>query len=202
MHRNPKQEKVLDCSLYDSTLPNQVIQKGKNSLNSAKIQVIFSSSHAPQEDIKSKVNMQTPNHQNNDQDRIDVDQDWREEVPRELGDDRSETEDGHEGKSGLERNEYRNSKEHKSIKKAFIVNWLFLGCLTAVTFVGIVIFKNSSKKGNAILLVKSTLAIYRTLTPIISSIYCFEVIHCLFLRILEAAIDNLRNVYNIARGLF
>ena len=202
-----KNEKIQstseDCAFYDSTLPNEVSQTGKNSLNSAKIKVIFSSIHAPKEDIKAKVNdNETPNDQNNAPDRIDVDQDWIEEAPPEPGNNRSETEDGHKDKSGLERHEYRNSKEHKSIKKAFIVNWLFLGCLTAVTLVGIVIFKKSSNKGNAILLVKSTLAIYRTLTPIISSIYCFEVIHCLFQRILEAAIDNLRNVYNMARGLF
>ena len=175
---------------------------GKNDQNSAKIQSISPSIHARQEDTKANVNMQTPNTQNDDQDRIDVDQDWLAEAPREPGNDRSETEDGHEDKSGLQRNEYRNSKEHKSIKKAFIINWLFLSCLTVFTIVGIVIFKNSSKKGNAILIVKSALSLYRTLTPIISSIYCFEVIHCLFQRILEDSIDNLRNVYNMARGLF
>ena len=199
-----------DCSFYDSTLPNEVSQTGKNDLNSAKIQSIFHSSHALQEDTKANVKMQTFNTQNNGQDRIDVDHDWLEEAPREPGNDRSETVDGHEVKSGLERNEYKNSKEHQSIKKAFIVNWLFLGCLTALAFVGIVIFKNSqytlfknsSNKGNAILLLKSILSLYRTLTPIISSIYCFEVIHCLFQRILEDSIDNLRNVYNRARGLF
>ena len=87
------------------------------------------------------------------------------------------------------------------IKKALIVNCLFLGfCVVLSIFFSIIISKKSSK-GSTILVLKSLFSLYRAFAPIVSSIYCFDVIRCLFQQIFETAVDALRNEYERARGL-
>ena len=106
-----------------------------------------------------------------------------------------------EDKSSLEVSEYRNSKEHQSIKKALIVNCLFLGfCVVLSSFFSFIISKKSSK-GSTVLVLKSLFSLYRAFAPIVSSIYCFDVIRCLFQQIFETAVDDLRKEYERARGL-
>ena len=110
-----------------------------------------------------------------------------------MGGDEGPKKKGPEDKSNFEVNEYKNSKEHQSIKKALIANWLFLGfCMVLSIFFSILISKKSSK-GSAILVFKSLFSLYRAFAPIVSSIYCFDVIRCLFQQIFETAADDLRN---------
>ena len=188
-------------SFYDSTLPNEIIPTEKCNLDSSTINGVSLKSYEQQEDTNPKINNLNPKHKDNDDDRIDVVQDWFEEHSQEPGDDKGQNKKGPEDKSSLEVNEYRNSKEHQSIKKALIVNSLFLGfCVVLSIFFSIIISKKSSK-GSTILVLKSLFSLYRAFAPIVSSIYCFDVIRCLFQQIFETAVDALRNEYERARGL-
>ena len=188
-------------SFYDSTLPNEIIPTERSSLDSSTIHGISLKSHEHQRDINSERNYLNAKHKNNDNDRIDVVQDWFEEQPQGQGGDAGQKKKGPEDKSRIEVNEYRSSKEHQSIKKALIANWLFLGfCMVLSIFFSIIISKKSSK-GSAILVFKSLFSLYRAFAPIVSSIYCFDIIRCLFQQIFETATDDLRNQYERARGL-
>ena len=188
-------------SFYDSTLPNEIIPTEKCNLDSSTINGVSLKSHKQQEDTNPKINNLNPKHKDNDDDRIDVVQDWFEEHSQEPGDDKGQNKMGLEDKSSLEVNEYRNSKEHQSIKKALIVNCLFLGfCVVLSIFFSIIISMKSSK-GSTILVLKSLFSLYRAFAPIVSSIYCFDVIRCLFQQIFQTAADDLRNKYERARGL-
>ena len=188
-------------SFYDSTLPNETIPTEKRNLDSSTTHDISLKSHDQQKDINPNINNLNPNHKDNDDDRIDVVQDWFEEHSQEPGDDEGQKKKDPEDKSSLEVNEYRNSKEHQSIKKALIVNWLFLGfCVVLSIFFSIIISKKSSK-GSTILVLKSLFSLYRAFAPVVSSIYCFDVIRCLFLQIFETAVDNLREGYERVRDL-
>ena len=188
-------------SFYDSTLPNEVIAKERSILDSSTIHGTSLKSHDQKRDINPKCNHKNYKHKNNDNDRIDVVHDWFEEQPQDQGGDEGQKKKGPEDKSSIEVNEYRNSKEHQSIKKALIANWLFLGfCMVLSIFFSIIISKKSSK-GSAVLVFKSLFSLYRAFAPIVSSIYCFDVIRSLFQQILETAVDDLRNKYERARGL-
>ena len=200
--KTPRGSKMLQshsasCSFFDASLPNEVIYKEMNILNAPSVQDICPKTHSHLGDVKTK-NI-TACEKNSHDDRIVVDQDWFEEEPREPGEDETETNECPEDKSDLERNVYRNSKEHHSIKKAFIVNWLFLGFLIVSILFSIVVLKIRREEGSTILLFTTMLSIYKTLTPIISSIYCFDVIYCLFQQISENVLDDLYNVYDMAR---
>ena len=128
-------------------------------------------------------------------------QDSFKEHSQEPGDDEGQNEKGPEDKSSLEVNEYGNSKEHQSIKKAFIANWFFLGfCMVLSIFFSIIISKKSSK-GSAVLVFKSLFSLYRAFAPIVSSIYCFDVIRCLFRQILQNVNDDWHNLCEMARGV-
>ena len=109
-------------------------------------------------------------------------------------------EDGPKDKSESKANAYENSKEHRSIKKALFVNLFFLAFVCVVKILSIVVY-TKSEKGNAIFLFKTLFSLYKTLLPIISSIYCFDVIHCLYRQLLETATNNLLNVYDMVRGM-
>ena len=185
------------CSFFDPSLPNEVLDKEMNILNASSVQGTCPKPQSQIDNVKTKK--KTAGEKNNYDDRIVVDQDWFEEESREPGEDVTETKEVPEEKSDLERNAYRNSKEHHSIKKAFIVNWLFLGFLIVSILFSIVVLKIRRKEGSTILLFTTMLSIYKTLTPIISSIYCFDVIYCLFQQISENVLDDLYNVYDMAR---
>ena len=187
------------CSLFDASLPNEVIDKEINILNESSIHGICPKPQSHVKDRKTKTHNITACTKNDNDDSIVVDQDWFEEERREPGEDETETKDVPKEKSHSERNAYRNSKEHHSIKKAYFVNWLFLGFLIVSITFSIVVLKIRREKGSTILLFKAMLSIYKTLTPIISSIYCFDVIRCLFQQISENVFDDLYNVYDIAR---
>ena len=188
-------------SFYDSTLPNEIIPTERRSLDSSTINVISLKSHGQQKDVNPKSNYPNAKHKNNDNDRIDVVQDWFEEQPEGQGGDEVQKKKGPEDRSSLEVNEYRNSKEHQSIKKALIANWLFLGFCVVLSIFFSIIISNKSSKGSAILVFKSLFSFYRAFAPIVSSIYCFDVIRCLFQQIFETAADDLINQYERARGL-
>ena len=189
------------CSFHDSSLPNQVLRESKEGLDSFEIHGVCLKHHGRQEDINTKYNSPRTKDKDNDDDRIVVVQEWFEEESSEPKENTKNIEDGPEDKSELEVNTYQDSKEHRSIKKAIIVNLFSLALVCALNYSITFIIHTKRGKGNAILLVKTLFSLYRTLTPIISSIYCFDVIRCLYRQLLEIATDNLRNVYDIARGM-
>ena len=195
----PSDSKLLQpsCSFFDASLPNEVIDKEIHILNTSSIHGNHPKPRSHVKDVKTSTHNITAFEKNNYDDRIVVDQDWFEEERRDPGEDETEARDVPEEKSDSERNAYRNSKEHHSIKKAYFVNWLFLGFLIISISISIVVFKIRREKG--ILLFKAMLSLYKTITPIISSIYCFDVIHCLFQQMSENVIDDLYNVYDMAR---
>ena len=190
------------CSFYDISLPNEVNETKKNIANLKSVQGACPKPHGKQEDIKTKGINVTHKEQKNEDDRIVVDQNWFEEEQPDPGEDKREIQDAPEEPSGLELNEYRNSREHESIKKAFIVNWLCLGFYTALFSISLIVYRSSGKKINPILFVKTMLSLYKTFTPIVSSIYCFDVIRSLFRQILGNAIDSLRNLFSMTRRFF
>ena len=187
-------------SYHDSSLPNMVLRESKDGLDSSAIHGVCLKRHDQQEDTKTQGNNPRNKDKVNDDDRIVVVQEWFEEESREPMENNKNIEDGPKDKSEFKANAYEDSKEHKSIKKALLVNFFFLAFCCAVKILTIIIYAKS-EKGNAIFLLKTLFSLYKTLLPIISSIYCFDVIHCLYRQLLETTTNNLHNAYDIVRGM-
>ena len=96
--------------------------------------------------------------------------------------------------------DYHQSKEHKSILKAALVNCLYIGLMLIMGGMLTIISKENISDG-VIMMLGLMLSFYRTFAPIISSIYCFEVIRACSLNYLNEKQDNFRAAYNMLRGL-
>ena len=100
-----------------------------------------------------------------------------------------------------EANDYLESKEHKSILKAVLINCLYIGLMLIMGGILTVISKGNINNV-VIIIMGSMLSLYRTFAPILSSIYCFEVIRVCSFNYLNEKQENLRDAYNIFRGLW
>ena len=100
-----------------------------------------------------------------------------------------------------EANDYLESKEHKSILKAVLINCLYIGLMLIMGGILTVISKGNINNV-VIIIMGSMLSLYRTFAPILSSIYCFEVIRVCSFNYLNEKHENLRDAYNIFRGLW
>ena len=96
--------------------------------------------------------------------------------------------------------DYLQSKEHKSILKAALINCLYIGLMFIMGGMVTIISKENISDG-VIMTLGLMLSLYRTFAPIISSIYCFEVIRACSLNYLNEKQDNFRAAYNMLRGL-
>ena len=99
-----------------------------------------------------------------------------------------------------EANDYHESKEHKSILKAALINCIYIGLMLIMGGMVTVISKENISDG-VIMMLGLMLSLYRTFAPIISSIYCFEVIRACSLNYLNEKQDNVRAACNVIRGL-
>ena len=187
------------CSYYDISLPNEVNENKTNIANRTSFQGSCPKPNDKQEDIQTRVKKLTHKEQQNADDRIVVDPNWLEEEQHDPGEDKREIQHAPEEQASLEVNEYRNSREHESIRKAFIANWLCIGFYTALLSGSVIVHRSSGKNISPILIVRSIISLYRTCIPIVSSIYCFDVIRSLFRQILENAIDSVRNLLGMTR---
>ena len=187
------------CSYYDISLPNEVNENKTNIANRTSFQGSCPKPNEEQEDIQTRVKKLTHKEQQNADDRIVVDPNWLEEEQHDPGEDKREIQDATAEPAGLELNEYRNSREHESIRKAFIANWLCIGFYTALLSGSVIVHRSSGKNISPIIIVRSIISLYRTCIPIVSSIYCFDVIRSLFRQILGNAIDSLRNLLGMTR---
>ena len=183
------------CSFYDISLPNEVNETTTNITNSKSVQGACPKPHDKQKDLKTKVINLTQKEQKNEDNRIVVDQNWVEEEQHDPG----EIQDDPEEPAGLEQNEYRNLREPESIRKAFIVNWLCILLIISLFSLSIIIYRRSGKNVLPIVFLRTIISLYKTFTPIVSSVYCFDVIRSLFRQILRNAIDSLRNLLGMTR---
>ena len=104
-----------------------------------------------------------------------------------------------ESDCGKETNEdYKNSKEHKSILRAILINLI---CTGLVLFLIILPYFLPMRDGKGLLylVINSLILVYRTFFSLLSAIYCFDVIHRLFVEILRTTIENLHILYNRIR---
>ena len=186
-------------SFYNISFPNEVNETTTNITNLTSVQGVCPKPHDKQEDIRTKVINPTHKEQENENNRIVVDQNWFEEEQHDPGEDKKEIQDAPEELAGLELKEYRNSREHESIRKAFIVNWFCIGFYITLVLVSVIVYRTGDKKMDPILVFRTMLSSYKTFTPIVSSIYCFDVIRSLFRQILGNAIDSLRNLFCMTR---
>ena len=99
-----------------------------------------------------------------------------------------------------EADNYHESKEHKSIRKAVLINFLYIGLMVIMGGMLSVISQGDISDG-VIMTLGLMLSLYRTFAPIISSIYCFDVIRACSLDYLNEKQDNFRAAYNMLRGL-
>ena len=187
------------CSFYDISLPNEVNENTTNIANRTSFQGSCPKPNDKQEDIQTKVKKLIHKEQQNADNRIVVDQNWFEEEKHYPGENKREIQHAPEEPASQELNEYRNSREHGSIRKAFIVNWLCIGFYTALLSGSVIVYRISGKKISPILIVRTMISLYKTFIPIVSSIYCFDVIRSLFRQILGNAIDSLRNLLGMTR---
>ena len=213
-----------DCSGDDLyVLPNQICNEKSNA--TAVVQVHVESYKSQTEQI-SKINTisepgitdpnndpvqrATPKHtqgtksiRNDELDRISVIQEsnptsvippqsYQEQMDLHTRNNNSNTDD----------EEYKSSKEHKSIITAIITNCIYVG----LAFLLVVVVRTMwpIRNGNTSLyfVIRTTYNLYRTFATILSSIYCFELVHCLFLQIVDNIKDYLQDLYNRIRAAF
>ena len=94
-----------------------------------------------------------------------------------------------------ETDEYKCSKEHKSILKALLVNCIIHGSIVII-YVLTKIKSGEKTEGYIIIVVALMLSLYRSFVSVLSAIFCFEVIHSSFVQFLETVQDRLRVVFN------
>ena len=104
----------------------------------------------------------------------------------------------HEQNSRLQNttdDEYKNSREHKSVLKAMFVNFLMFTFILGLFFVAIIVSEENIT-GGLIMLISIMISLYRSFTPIISAIFCFDVIHVFFRQCLERSEAKVRRTIN------
>ena len=99
-----------------------------------------------------------------------------------------------------ETDEYKCSKEHKSILKALLVNCIIHGSIVII-FVLSKIKSGEKTEGYIIIVVALMLSLYRSFVSVLSAIFCFEVIYFSFLQFLETTQDRLRMVFDRLKNL-
>ena len=107
--------------------------------------------------------------------------------------------DDHEQTCGLQNttdDEYKNSREHKSVLKAMLVNFLMFSFILGLFFVSIIVSEENIT-GGLIILISTMISLYRSFTPIISAIFCFDVIHTFFRQCLERSKSKVRRAINL-----
>ena len=96
--------------------------------------------------------------------------------------------------------DYKNSREHKSIKKAMTINAMYV-LLMIVNTTLLYIFRNQQKPNAMVYLANAALIkLSRTFSTILTSIYCFDLVYGLFKQILSNMRDYLEYIYNQISG--
>ena len=103
--------------------------------------------------------------------------------------------------SNNEKDDYKKSKEHQSVIKAVLMN-LFYFAFMAITFGISLIISKDNMNYFAIIVMGSMLSLYRTFAPIMSSVYCFEVIRVFWFNYLNEKREEFRDAYNTFRNLW
>ena len=100
----------------------------------------------------------------------------------------------------LETDEYKCSKEHKSILKALLVNFIIHGVIVIIFVISKI--KSGEKTDGYVLIVLAIMfSLYRSFVPVLSAIFCFEVVYLNFLQFLDALQDRLRALFERMRNL-
>ena len=100
----------------------------------------------------------------------------------------------------LETDEYNCSKEHKSILKALLVNFIIHGVIVIIFVISKI--KSGEKTDGYVLIVLAIMfSLYRSFVPVLSAIFCFEVVYLNFLQFLDALQDRLRALFERMRNL-
>ena len=94
----------------------------------------------------------------------------------------------------IETDEYKCSKEHKSILKALLVNFIIHGVIVII-FVISKIKSGEKTDGYVIIVLAIIFSLYRSFVPVLSAIFCFEVVYLNFLQFLDASQDRLRALF-------
>ena len=81
--------------------------------------------------------------------------------------------------------EYKRSKEHKSMIKAILFNFIMNGILFFI-FILSNIISEDNVTADLIVFINTILSLYSSLTSILSAIFCFEVVYVFFLQFIEA----------------
>ena len=103
--------------------------------------------------------------------------------------------------SNKEKDDYKKSKEHQSVIKAVLMN-LFYFAFMAIAFGISLIISKDNMNYFAIIVMGSMLSLYRTFAPIMSSVYCFEVIRVFWFNYLNEKRDEFLRAYNMVRNLW
>ena len=100
----------------------------------------------------------------------------------------------------LETDEYKCSKEHKSILKALLVNFIIHGVIVIIFVISKI--KSGEKTDGYVLIVLAIMfSLYRSFVPVLSAIFCFEVVYLNFLQFLDVLQDRLRALFERMRNL-
>ena len=92
--------------------------------------------------------------------------------------------------------EYKDSKEHKCVLRAIIANSLITVLLFSLHFIIYTSAPIKNKKFGMFYFVRTLNTLLRLSATIFSPIYCFEVVHLLFLQIVENVQDYMLNLYH------
>ena len=103
--------------------------------------------------------------------------------------------------SNNEKDDYKKSKEHQSVIKAVLMNLFYFACMAIAFGISLIISKDNMNYF-AIIVMGSMLSLYRTFAPIMSSVYCFEVIRVFWFNYLNEKRDEFLRTYNIFRNLW
>ena len=101
--------------------------------------------------------------------------------------------------SNKEKDDYKKSKEHQSVIKAVLMN-LFYFAFMAIAFGISLIISKDNMNYFVIIVMGSMISLYRTFAPILSSVYCFEVIRVFWFNYLSEKRDEFLVAYNIFRN--
>ena len=82
--------------------------------------------------------------------------------------------------------DYDSSKEHKSMLKAILFNFIVNGILFFI-FVLSNIISEKNVTVDLIVLISTIISLYSILTPILSAIFCFEVVYAFFLQLITTS---------------
>ena len=103
--------------------------------------------------------------------------------------------------SNEEKDDYKKSKEHQSVIKAVLMNLFYFAFMAIVFGISLIISKDNMNYF-AIIVMGSMVSLYRTFAPIMSSVYCFEVIRVFWFNYLNEKREEFRDAYNTFRNLW